>query len=88
MRAYAVFQSCPSPCGPMDCSQTGSMGFPIQEYWSELLFYPPGDLPDSGIELLSPAPSALTGGFFTTDPCGKFNNSIYENINSLFHHSA
>ena len=38
--------------------------------------------------LKSPGPSALTGGFFTTDPCGKLNNSIYKNINSFFHHSA
>ena len=27
-----------------------SMGFPRQEYWSGLLFPPPGDLPDPGIE--------------------------------------
>ena len=26
-----------------------SMGFPRQEYWSGLLFPPPGDLPDQGI---------------------------------------
>ena len=30
------------------------MGFPRQEYWSELLFPSPGDLPDPGIETLSP----------------------------------
>ena len=27
-----------------------SMGFPGQEYWNGLLFPPPGDLPDSGME--------------------------------------
>ena len=27
-----------------------SMGFPRQEYWSGLLFSPPGDLPDPGSE--------------------------------------
>ena len=27
-----------------------SVGFSRQEYWSELLFSPPGDLPDPGIE--------------------------------------
>ena len=32
-----------------------SMGFSRQEYWSVLPFPPPGDLPDSGIEPLSPA---------------------------------
>ena len=31
-----------------------SMGFPKQEYWSGLLFPSPGDLPDPGIELMSP----------------------------------
>ena len=42
-----------------------SMGFFKQEYWSGLSFPPPGDLPDPGIEPLSPA---LVGGFFMTDP--------------------
>ena len=32
-----------------------SMGFPRQEYWSGLPIPSPGDLPDSGIELVSPA---------------------------------
>ena len=32
-----------------------SMGFSRQEYWGGLPFPPPGDLPDSGIELASPA---------------------------------
>ena len=31
------------------------MGFPRQEYWSRLPFPPPGDLPNPGIELESPA---------------------------------
>ena len=37
-----------------------SVGFFRQEYWSELPFSPPGDLPDPGIELTSPA---LASGF-------------------------
>ena len=44
------------------------MGFPKQEDWSGLPFPPLGDLPDPGIELMSPASSlspALAGGFFT-----------------------
>ena len=45
-----------------------SMGFPRQEYWSGLPFPSSGDLPNPGIELLSPA---LAGGFFTTVPLGK-----------------
>ena len=32
-----------------------SMGFSRQEYWSGLPFPPPGDLPQPGIELTSPA---------------------------------
>ena len=42
------------------------MEFPRQEYWSGLLFPPPGDLPDPGIEPVSPLYLALAGGFFTT----------------------
>ena len=42
-----------------------SMGFPRQEYWSGLPFPSPGDLPDPGIEPVSPA---LAGGLFTTEP--------------------
>ena len=48
-----------------------SMGYPRQEYWNGLPFPPPGDLPDLGIEHVSPSSPALTGGFFTTVPSGK-----------------
>ena len=44
------------------------MGFPRQEYWSGLPFPSPGDLPDPGIEPVSPA---LAGGFFTAEIPGK-----------------
>ena len=43
------------------CQAPLSMGFPRQEYWSGLSFPAPGNLPDPGIELGSPA---LAGGFF------------------------
>ena len=43
-----------------------STGFPRQEYWRELPFPPPEDLPDPGIEPRSLMSSALAGGFFTT----------------------
>ena len=36
-----------------------SMGFSKQEYWSGLLCLPPGDLPEPGIEPVSPAAPAL-----------------------------
>ena len=48
-----------------------SMEFSRQEYWSELPFSPPGDLPDPGIEPTSPASPELTGRFFTTVSSGK-----------------
>ena len=35
------------------CAQ--SMGFSRQEYWRGLPFPPPGDLPGSGLKLVSPA---------------------------------
>ena len=41
------------------------MGFSRQEYWSGLPFHPPGDLPDAGIESLSPVSPALAGKLFT-----------------------
>ena len=44
------------------------MEFPRQEYWNEWPFPTPGDLPDSGINPVSPA---LAGGFFTTVPPGE-----------------
>ena len=36
-----------------------SMEFSTQEYWSGLPCLPPGDLPDSGIELMFPEALAL-----------------------------
>ena len=46
------------------CQACLSMEFFRQEYWIELPFPPPEDLPDTGIELASPA---LTGEFFSTE---------------------
>ena len=37
-----------------------SIGFSSQEYWNGLSFLPPGDLPDSGIKLLSFASPVLS----------------------------
>ena len=44
------------------------MELPKQEYWCGLPYPSAGEIPDSGIELESPA---LAGGFFTTEPPGK-----------------
>ena len=43
-----------------------SVGFPRQEYWSELPRPLPGDLPGPGIKPTSLASPALAGTFFTT----------------------
>ena len=53
------------------------MGFSKQEYWSGLLFPPPGDLPDPGIKPMFPVSPALAGGFFTTEPPGEASTDMY-----------
>ena len=45
-----------------------SMRFPRQEYWSELSFFSPGDLPDAGVEPGSPA---LQVDSLPSEPPGK-----------------
>jgi len=54
-------QSCLTLCEAIDYSLPGSlsMGFSRQKYWSGLLFSFPGDLPDPGIEPMSPVSPAL-----------------------------
>ena len=50
-------QLCPTVCDPIDLGRQSplSTGFWRQEYWSGLPCLPPGDLPDPGIEPVSPA---------------------------------
>ena len=59
-----VAELCLSLWDPVDCSPPCSSihGILQQEDWSGLPCPPPGDLPNPGIELGSPA---LAGGFFT-----------------------
>ena len=57
-------------CDLVDGSPPGSslsMGFSRQEYWSGLPFPSPGDLPNPGIEPMSPA---LQADAFTAEPPG------------------
>ena len=63
-----------------------SMGFSRQESWNRLPFPSPGDLPNPGTELASPA---LAGRFFTTEPPGKplepvdvtsFGKSVFRDV--------
>ena len=48
-----------------------SMGFSRQGYWSGLPFPPPGNLPDPGIEPVSPASPSLAGRLFTSEATGE-----------------
>ena len=45
-----------------------SVEFSRQEYWSGLPFPIPGNLPNPGIEPMSPVSPAVAGGFFATAP--------------------
>ena len=67
------------------CQAPLSMGFPRQEYWSELPFPFPGDFPNLGVVPASPASPALADGFFIVEPPGKIhisytNTHIYAHI--------
>ena len=69
-----IAKSCPTLYDPTDYSPPASSVhgiFPRQEYWSGLPFPTPGDLPNPGIEPVSPKAPALAGRFFTTEPPGK-----------------
>ena len=58
----------------MDCVARQApllMEFSSQEYWSGLSLPILRGLPDPGIQPMSLASPALTGGFFTTEPPGK-----------------
>ena len=62
------------------CQAPLSMGFSRQEFWSELSFPSPGDLPNPGIELGSPA---LQADSLPTELPGKFHihTTIYKTDN-------
>ena len=47
-----------------------SVEFSRQEYWRGVPFPTPGDLPNPGIESVSPVSPSLAGRFFTTVPPG------------------
>ena len=69
-----VAQSCPTLCNPWTVAHQASpsMGFSRQEYWSGLPFPSPGDLPNPGIELRSPA---LRADSLLAEPQGKPKNT-------------
>ena len=68
------------------CQTPLSMGFPRQEYWSGLPFPLLGNLPNPGIEPMSPE---LAGGFFTAEAPGKpsFSRLGLTKLRSLFQKS-
>ena len=57
-----------------------SITFPRQEFWSELPFPSPGDLPDPGIKPVSPT---VAGRFFITEPSEKTILNTYFSLNSF-----
>ena len=67
VRAHSVVSGSLWPCGLEPTRLLCWWDFPRQEYWNKLPFPPPGDLPDPGIQPVSPA---LAGSFFTIEPLG------------------
>ena len=62
-----------------------SMEFSRQEYWSELPFPTPGDLPNQGTELLSLTSPELAGRFFTSSITWEAQSTIlqYKNLRKI-----
>ena len=76
-------QLCLTLSYPMDCSLPGSSvhgGFSRQEYWSGFPCPPSGDLPNPGIEPMSPM---LAGRYFTTEPPGTSLRGLQEHVKCL-----
>ena len=65
----SVPQSCRTLCNPMDFSLPWL--FSRRENWRELPFPPQGNLPDPGIELVSPLSPALQVDFLAPEPSEK-----------------
>ena len=70
MHVYLVTQSYLTLCDLMDCSLPGSSVHRISQarVLERVAIYFSRDLPDTGIEPMSPA---LAGRFFTTEPPGE-----------------
>ena len=73
-------QLCLTLGNTMDCSPHQSplsMGFPKQEYWMGLTFPPPGELPDPGIEPMSPEAPELQADSLPLSHKGSLQWSIH-----------
>ena len=77
----------PNSVGPgtVACQSPLSMGFPRQEFWTGLLFPPPGDLSDPRIKPTSLVSSALVGGLFTVVP-GEPSNHLNTDLEGSYTH--
>ena len=64
------------------CQAPLSIGFSRQEYSSGLPYSPPGDLPDPGIESISPVSPALAVRLFSTSATCEARGKTYLSINS------
>ena len=70
---YVCAQSCPTLYDPMSCSLPGSSihGIFQARILEWIAISNPGDLPDTGIETVSPLSPVLASRFLTTKPLGK-----------------
>ena len=60
-----------------------SMGFSRQEYWSGLPIPSPGDLPNPGMEPVSPVTSALQTDSLPAEPLGKPQTRVSVQFSSV-----
>ena len=75
-QSFSRVQIFASPC-TVACQIPLSMDFSRQEYWSGQPFPYPGDLPDLGTELVSPA---LQAGSLSSEPQKKTNVCYLINV--------
>ena len=76
MIEFLSMLSCFSPVHQAVHQAPLSMCFSRQEYWRGLLFPPPGNLLNPGMEPMSFKSPALAGGFFTTKTTWEFPGRI------------
>ena len=66
------------------CQASLSMEFSGQEYWSELPFPPPGDLPDLGLNRRLLHPPYWQQESFTSEPLGKSQLIAYTQLYYIY----
>ena len=80
-----VAKSCPTLVLPWTVARQASLSveFSRQEYWSRLLFPPPGDLPDAGIEPAAPEAPAFQWDSLPLEPSGRNLDDIYPFLKAI-----